>query len=358
MRRRGFAGGSLVVITALLIVMFLGTACSKAKEAGFIAPADVPPASASEMPVPVFATREQYKHALQAAADDAPDRYSALLSGFLVDPFTRVLIVGEGSLSYEARTVEYYELEILEGDHKGQRAFAARTAVGRGEPPTAARTMSSAARCAAFIDRLNAGRVDPADRTWLAEKAVLAQRIADGKLDPDDFALETQDLPCGEGAVSPFASAAARSGDAWTRVDRVSAALRIALAAVPLSDASKAALGKHVDALARTGAVEGKTAEDLVSVTDFCELAVNLKVKEPLACRAVGAKLRLLRARAEASDKAHQAAEEAKEQRCEPIRRRALDCSMSCMDRFEPGDTRVDACDARCDAMMKGSRCD
>jgi len=52
-----------------------------------------------------------------------------------------------------------------------------------------------------------------------------------------------------------------------------------------------------------------------------------------------------------------EAADRAKEERCDALREQTAACNFRCMDRFEPDDPRADNCANRCDARLQASGC-
>gem|GEM_PF-4672890 len=227
----------------------------------------------------------------------------------------------------------------------------------------AAEVEERAKRCQAIANRVQQGELLPDDAAWLGREADLVRRIKDG-LEPADLKVERDGLPCGDMFVDAFIAAAAKSSKAWAGIggaDDVSALLELQLArrSKPALAADAAeALRAAVATVAGRDRPAARTSEDLRSARRFCDLEASLLGTSSAACKSVAARFTVLEKQEVAAAKAKDAADQAKEQRCESLRERQAACNLACMDRYEPDDQRADLCGQRCDAPVRTAGCE
>jgi len=188
----------------------------------------------------------------------------------------------EGRRAHAARLVECEAARARAAEEAARRALAARVEAG----------------CDALAARVESdGRLGPEDEGLLGPKAALARRVAAGALKPADLAITEADVEWGcphqaRRLWLAAARAAARSGEAWAKAERVSAALKTALLAekIGLSETAETALSLRSDTIAKSALFGGDPAT-VATAKDLCEVQTTLSPHPAGWCKALLATL-------------------------------------------------------------------
>jgi hypothetical protein len=188
-----------------------------------------------------------------------------------------------------------------------------------------------AGRCQALVKSVKEGTVTPKKASWLGGKVELLQRIQDGALFASDLSLDTSELPCGPEMVALYLTAAARSHDAWRRIESVSEVSQEVVRYLnsrpqqpALSTEAAKALRHTADAIADAYRQMASTADRMKDALELCTLAEALTDSHSRACK----RAESTAARLAAHDSRRQKREARARER--EYRRGAARCARSC----------------------------